>query len=163
MQIEIKNLPAARLAYMRWTGPYGHPGISQTWERFGVWCAQHGLAEPRRKMYGISQDDPETTPADQCRYDCCVAVDERFAVEDASTAGIGYQHFAGGRYACAQFVGTGNDIHAAWMRMYGEWLPQSGLQPDAKPGLEIYDEDFAVDHTTGAFNCWLCVPVRETL
>jgi AraC family transcriptional regulator len=161
MQVEIKNLPAARLAYMRWTGPYGHPGITQTWERFGAWCAQHGLTQPRRKMYGISQDDPEITPAEKCRYDCCVAVDDGFVLQGAAESGVGLQDFAGGRYACARFTGTGADIHAAWMRLYGQWLPRSGMQADDKPGLEIYDEDFEVDHATGAFSCWLCVPVRS--
>jgi AraC family transcriptional regulator len=161
MQVELKTLPAMQLAYLRWTGPYGHPGITQTWERFGAWCAQRGLTQPRRKMFGISQDNPEITPADKCRYDCCVEVDKGFAVPGASESGVGVQSFAGGRYACARFAGTGADIHTAWMRMFGEWLPQSGWQADDKPGLELYDEDFVVDHATGAFNCWLCVPVRS--
>lgn len=156
MHLELRTLPAMRLAYLRWTGPYGHPGITQTWERFGAWAARQGRLEPRRKMYGISQDNPETTPADQCRYDCCVAVDEGLR----PTGEIAVQAFAGGRYACARFTGTGADIHTAWMRMYGEWLPGSGWQADDKPGLELYDEDFAVDPASGAFNCWLCVPVR---
>lgn len=161
MQVELKTFPATRLAYMRWTGPYGHPGISHTWERFGAWCAQRGFMQPRRKMYGISQDNPEITPADKCRYDCCVVVEDGFSPQDAATSGVGMQSFAGGRYACARFAGTGADIHVAWTRMYGEWLPQSGWQADDKPGVELYDEDFVMDLATGAFNCWLCVPVRS--
>lgn len=37
MNVELKTLPAMRLAYMRYTGPYGHPGIGETWYRFGSW------------------------------------------------------------------------------------------------------------------------------
>ncbi len=68
--------------------------------------------------------------------------------------------YGGGRYACARFTGTGADIHAAWMRLCGEWLPQSGWQADDKPALELYEEDFVMDPKTGAFSCLLCVPVR---
>jgi AraC family transcriptional regulator len=70
------------------------------------------------------------------------------------------QDFKGGRYACARFAGTDADIHAAWMRMFGEWLPESGYQADDRPALELYDQAFVMDEKTGAFNCWLCVPVR---
>ena len=69
---------------------------------------------------------------------------------------------AGGHYVpTAPFTGTGATIHDAWMRMYGQWLPQSGYQADDKPGLEMYAEDFALDPKTGAFSCLLCVPVRR--
>ena len=154
MQVEIRILPARRLAYLRHTGPYGDPGIGRTWQRFGQWCGQHGLAMGER--IGISQDNPEITPADKLRYDCCVPVEADFKPEGE----IGVQDFAGGKYACAPFRGTGAEIHQAWMRTYGEWLPQSGWQADDKPGVELYGEDFVMDPKTGAFNCHLCVPVR---
>lgn len=122
MQVEIRNVPAMGLAYMRQTGPYGDPGITQTWDRFGTWCASHGWTQPRRKMFGISQDDPSITAADKCRYDCCIEVDQAFQPKGE----VGVQEFAGGRYPCGPFTGTGATIHDAWMHMYGQWLPQSG-------------------------------------
>ena len=155
MQVEIKTFPAQKFAYMRHTGPFG-PGVSKTWERFGQWCGQHDLREPRRDMIGISQDNPEITPADKLRYDCCVAVDTSFKPEGE----VGVQDFAGGKYACAPFKGTGADMHGAWMNMYGQWLPQSGWQADDKPPFELYGQDFEMDPKTGVFNCLLCVPVR---
>jgi len=51
-------------------------------------------------------------------------------------------------------------VHEAWTHMFAEWLPQSGYQPDNKPALELYEEDFVMDPKTGNFSCWLCVPVR---
>jgi len=154
MQVEMKTLPALRLAYLRHTGPYGHPGIGATWQRLWIWLGQHGL-DPER-IYGIVQDDPEVTPADKCRYDCCFEVDAAFQPQGE----IGVQAFAGGRYACAPFTGTGATIHAAWMRLFGQWLPQSGYQADDRPSLELHEGDFVVDKKTGAFRCLLCVPVR---
>lgn len=156
MQLDIRNLSTQKLAYMRHTGPYGDAGIGHTWQRFGLWCAQHGLMQSRCEMIGISLDNPEITPASKLRYDCCVRVDDDFRPQGE----VGVQHFAGGRYACAPFTGTTADIHAAWMKMYGEWLPQSGWQADDRPAIELYEEDFEMDPKTGAFDCLLCVPVR---
>ena len=156
MQVEIKTIPAHRLAYLRHTGPYGDPAIGRTWERFGQWCAQRGLVPPRHDWFGISQDNPEITPADKLRYDCCVAVGADFQ----PVGEFGVQDLAGGKYACAPFEGTKADIHQAWMNLYGQWLPQSGWQADDKPGIEWYGADFHMDPATGVFNCLLCMPVR---
>jgi AraC family transcriptional regulator len=156
MQVELRTLPAMQLAYMRHTGPYGHPGIGQTWARFAPWAGAQGLLRPGRALLGISQDDPMVTPPEKCRYDCCVEVDADFRANGE----VGVQAFEGGRYACTRFTGTGADIHAAWMRMFAEWLPGSGWQPADRPALELYEPDFVVDKATGAFTCLLCVPVR---
>jgi AraC family transcriptional regulator len=160
MNVELKTLPAMRLAYLRHTGPYGTPGIGQTWQRFCAWFAGRALLPRDGAMYGISQDDPEITPPEKCRYDCCIEVDAAFQPQARTDEGIGVQDFAGGRYACARFRGTGADIHAAWMQMFGQWLPASGYQAGDAPALEWHDAQMAPDARTGAFSCWLCVPVR---
>jgi len=156
MDIQIKTLPETRVAYLRHVGPYGSPGISQLWPRFVAWCAQQGFLQPRRMMYGVSQDSADLTPADKCRYDACVEVDASFRPEGET----GVQTIAGGRYACARFVGTGMDIHAAWMNVFSAWLPDSGWQVDDKPCIELYDEGAEVDPKSGRFTCLLCAPVK---
>ncbi len=91
------------------------------------------------------------------RYDACIEVDEAFKPQGET----GVQNFGGGRYACGRFTGKpGNEVHEAWTHMFAEWLPQSGYQPDNKPALELYEEDFVMDPKTGNFSCWLCVPVK---
>lgn len=156
MQVQVKTLPAMRLAYMRSTGPYGGGHIGKLWARFAAWCAAEGPMTQRQTTYGIGQDNPAIAPADKLRYDCCVAVGESFLPQGE----VGVQDFSGGRYACAPFKGTSAQIHAAWMQMYGQWLPESGWQADDKPGVEVYGEDFEMDPATGIFTCETCVPVR---
>ncbi len=156
MQVQLKKLPAMRLAYMRHTGRPGEGGIGQVWKRFAAWCAAEGPMTSRQTTYGIGQDNPAITPPELCRYDCCTAVAEDFK----STGEIGVQSFAGGPYACVPFKGSAADIHGAWVQLYGQWLPHSGWQADNKPGIEIYGPDFEMDEQTGIFNCELCVPVR---
>jgi AraC family transcriptional regulator len=157
MDVEVKNLPETRVAYMRNVGPYGGVGIPRTWQRFVAWCDERGLTQPRRTMYGICQDDPDVTPPQKCRYDACIEVDAAFKPEGE----VGVQTVAGGRYACAKFAGTSAEVHKAWGRFVGEWMPDSGYQADDRPAIELYDKDFVMDEKTGAFSCRLCMPVRR--
>jgi AraC family transcriptional regulator len=156
MNVEMRTLPETRVAYMRHTGPYGSSTITKMWQRFAEWCDANGLLKPRPTMYGISQDSPKLTAPDKCRYDACVPVGADFQPKDE----IGVETIAGGRYACARFTGTAAEIHAAWMRFIGQWIPDSGYQCDNRPALELYEPDFTIDPKTGAFSCLLCMPVR---
>jgi AraC family transcriptional regulator len=155
LNIELRTFPDTRVAYLRHVGPYGSPGIPLLWQRFAAWCGQHDLLQPGRALVGVSQDSADFTPPEKCRYDACVPVDAGFRAEGE----IGVQTLAGGRYACARFEGTAMEIHTAWMKVYGEWLPGSGYQPDDRPCLEVYD-DGGVDPETGRFTCLLCVPLK---
>ncbi|MEP6730132.1 MAG: AraC family transcriptional regulator, partial [bacterium] len=156
MKVDIKTLSDTRVAYMRHTGPYGGSGITRMWQTFGAWCASHGFTTPRRRMYGISRDNPDLTAPEQLRYDAAVEVDDAFQPDGE----VAIQIVPGGRYACAPFTGTSAEIHGAWMRFFADWLPDSAYQCDDRPPLEIYDTDFAMDEQTGAFTCFLCIPVR---
>lgn len=156
MTLEIRQLPKMRLACMRHTGPYG-PALGQLWERFGQWCAEHRLSDPRPKFYGISLDDPACTPPEQCRYDACVQVG--VGLRTGTDAQV--QDFAGGDYACKRFEGTGAEIGAAWAGMGATGQIPEGWVLDARPAIEVYGEDFAMDPETGVFACWLYVAVRR--
>jgi AraC family transcriptional regulator len=66
----------------------------------------------------------------------------------------------GGRYAVTEFIGTAHEIEAAWHRIFSEWLPTSGYQPDDRPCFELYRGDPAVDVKSRKFRCDLCLPVK---
>ena len=159
MQIETRTLPAMRLAYMRYTGPYGTPGIAYTWERFVGWCISRGLTQPRRKTYGLSLDDPATVDPARCRYDCAIGIEEAFEATLRPQDGVAVQDFAGGTHACTRFTGTAAEIGKAWHGLLVQIEEQGHFQFRPGPGVEIYDEDYEMDPATGAFSCWLCVPV----
>ena len=158
MPLAIRTLPRMRLAAMRHTGGYGHPGLTELWERFGTWCAANRLSEPRPKFYGFSHDDPACTPPGQCRYDACVQI----GVGLRTGPDVQVMDYEGGDYACLHFVGTGPEIAAAWAQMKAPGQLPEGWEWEPRAALEIYDENFAVDPTSGRFPCWLCVPVRRS-
>lgn len=156
MEVQLETLPAARVAYLRHVGPYGTPGIPRMWERLMAWADGQGYSDPPRTMYGLSHDSADLTAPEKCRYDACIAVDETFRPQGE----IGVQAVRGGRYACTVFHGLPTEIHAAWMRLWSDWLPDSGYQADDRPCIELYGADSTYDTRTGAFSCWLCLPVK---
>lgn len=158
VSVEIRSIPDTRVAYMRHIGPYAGPGIADMWPRFIAACMAAGLKPMARRRFGLTLDDPSTTPAAQCRYDACVEVDDTFQ----PIKGLAVRLLLGGRFATAPFTGTAADIDIAWQRLFGEWLPASGHRPEARPPMELYEANVAVDETTGKFSCDLCVAVRES-
>src|SRR3954454_24986302 len=111
-ELEILAIPETRVAYMRNVGPYGSPDITDMWRRLTSWCAPRGLLSPGRRLFGIAQDNPNITPADQTRYDACVEVDWAFH----PSGEIAVQTIRGGRYACTPFHGTSAEVRGAWVK-----------------------------------------------
>src|SRR5687767_8510395 len=126
--VELRTLPATRVAYMRHVGSYGSPAIGEMWRRFEAWCAAQGLTTPPRRMYGIAQDNPNITPADRTRYDACIEVDDSF--QPTGEGEVGVQTLRGGRYACTAFFGNAAAIKAAWVKFLGKTMPDAGHQHD---------------------------------
>jgi AraC family transcriptional regulator len=44
----------------------------------------------------------------------------------------------GGRYGSYRHVGPYSELNGAFQKLYGEWLPSSGYEPDDRPSLEVY-------------------------
>ncbi|UQA59930.1 AraC family transcriptional regulator [Polyangium aurulentum] len=156
MNVSVKTVPNYRLAYVRCKGPYGpQSGIPQTWMRLQRWAAARDLWTPERLCLGIAHDNPHITAPEKCRYDACLVVPAGFEAD----AQVNVVDFPGGKFAVAPFRGTAGDIGPFWDRVFAEWLPQSGYQPDDRPCVEAYPGE-AFDETTTVFTCELWTPVR---
>lgn len=147
----IDRLPVT-VAYLRHLGPYGE-AIARFWQdTYYPWAATNDLLKTAR--YGISYDDPSITAAERCRYDACAEVAADFVVSGAFKTTI-----PGGKYAALRYYGTGERIGDAWTALLRGWLPDSGLQLDARPCFEHYPADGRYDPQTGEFECEICIPV----
>lgn len=156
IHVTVKTLPTVRVAYMRLVGPYGPEGaIADLWGRLSRWAEVRDLWTDDRVCYGIAQDNPHVTELEKCRYDAAIVIGDGVVTDSA----VNVTKIPGGRFGAAQFVGTGKDIDKAWDSLFGEWLPQSGYQPDDRPVFERY-EGAAFDHATGVVRCDLCVALR---
>jgi AraC family transcriptional regulator len=154
MKVKLTDRDPVHVAYLRYTGVYGPP-VSGFWrETVAPWMGTNNLYG--RDRFGISLDDPTVTDPASCRYDACIASPEGEVLSGTPQRKV----IPGGKYAALSFEGTAAAIGAAWDLLLREWLPQSGLQLDARPFFEYYPVDGRYDEKTGAFSCDLCVPVR---
>ena len=156
MNVAVTILPDFHVAYMRNIGPYGPTQIPPLWNKLMTWAKARDLVTPETLTLGISYDDPEVTPPEKCRYDACIVVPSEFRPEPD----VNVKDIPGGKYAVYKYTGTAAQIMEPWSRMFSQWLPSSGYQPDDRPCFELYHADSMVDPASGVFQCDLCVPVK---
>lgn len=154
MRIDITDRQPVRVAYLRYTGPFGEP-VGRFWRsKVAPWLADHGLVDCPR--YGVTVDDPSRTPPEKCRYDACVELPAGLSLPDAPETTI-----AGGRYAITHFKGTGADIGAAWGEFMREYFTDPTRKIDhSRSPFEHYPRGAFFDMRTGVFACELCLPVE---
>ena len=156
MAPELCTLPRRRVAYMRHVGPYGARGIPELWSSFREWMASRDLTLATTTRLGVSYDNAGITAPARCAYDACVVVPADFAADGR----VNLAEIVGGRCAVAAFRGTAHEIEDAWERVFADWLPASGLQPDDRPCMEIYRGAPRRSAGRGSFQCELALPVK---
>jgi AraC family transcriptional regulator len=155
MNPQFEDIDSQRYVYWRAVGPYGPEGeITEAWQKAYAWAGVRGLLDGDYRMFGISHDDPAVTPAEQCRYDACVAVPDGVDV-----SGQNEQRLVPGRYAVFSYEGDGADFSGFFTAIYAGWLPSSGFVPGDGPCFERYAPEHRMDG--GGFSCDVCLPVTE--
>lgn len=91
--MDMQHFPASHLAFVRVTGEYGKNYEPAT-QKLYQWAGPRGLTN--NTCIFIYHDNPEITPAEKCRTDVCLLLDE--AVEGNNDVEI--KPFPGGHYAC---------------------------------------------------------------
>jgi AraC family transcriptional regulator len=148
VNVEVIDRQPATIACLRHTGPYGKP-VGEFWEKTYIPWATINKLDPNHARYGISYDNPNITPPEQCRYDACAEVSPDFvATGDAVKTTI-----PGGKYATLKIKFSAVEpIIEAWAFLFQKWLPSSGFQLDNRPCFEYYPKDVCNE-------CEICIPV----
>lgn len=155
MNVVVAERAPVTVACLRRTGAYG-PGIATFWRQTVYnWLEKEGLLG--RPRYGIAQDNPGVTAPEQCRYDAGVEVAPDYAVQGE----VHKTTLPGGLYAQYHFYGTPDKIGEAWHEMMERWLPNSGYRMAGPLPFEYVPADSKFDPQTGAFECYICVPVAK--
>jgi len=153
MSIDIKTLPAMRLATAQHTGPYNQ--IAPAFRELGRIAGPAGLfALPGAMMMGLYKDDPATTPASQLRSAAGVVIPEGVAIP----AGLVEERVAAGRFACGLHVGPYEGLSDAWARFKTE-LSSSPHQHRPTTSYEIYLNDPS-QVKPADLKTEICIPVK---
>jgi len=152
--VEVRELPARRVAYVRHVGRYDQ--IRRAFDRLMRWAGPRGLlGSPEALVLAVYHDNPDVTPASRLRADACVTVPEGTRADGE----IGVTAIPGGTFAVARVEIDPSQYAAAWERLLGVWMPQSGYQPDDRLCYEIYRNDPKSD-PAGRHIVDICEPVR---
>jgi AraC family transcriptional regulator len=129
-EVEVTDRPELNVAYVRHVGEYrGQPEVFEgLFGRLMGWAGPRGLCRfPETQVVCVYHDNPEVTPDDKLRVSACITVPAGTPVDGE----IGAMTVPGGRFAVGHFELTSPDQYGdAWAALMGEWLPQSGFQPD---------------------------------
>jgi AraC family transcriptional regulator len=153
VKIEFVDRQPVKVAYLRYTGPFGAP-VGKFWRAtVAPWLADHGLIDCPR--YGVALDDSRSTPPERCRYDACVELPRGLTLPDAAETTI-----PGGRYAVTHFKGTSADIGTVWSAFQSAVNedPANCVDTQRHP-FEHYPRGAVYDTKTGAFSCDLYLPL----
>lgn len=152
---EVKELPKMTVAYIRNMGQYN--GDQQLFQnlrsKLFTWAGARGLLGGSDfKFMVLYHDDPNVALSDKLRMSLCITIPADTRVEGE----IGKMEIERTKYAVARFELKGTEFSKAWDWVYGEWLPQSGYQPDDKPYFEMYTQE----PKDGIYTIEFCVPVK---
>lgn len=137
--IEVRDLPAKTLAYLRHVGPYAGDDnlFERLWGQFMAWAGPRGILGPQSECMTIYHDNPEITEQEKLRISLGCTVPPH-----TETSGeINLLDIPEGRYVCARFEIHPSDYGAAWNTVMTEWLPQNGWEPSDAPAYECYLND----------------------
>ena len=134
--IEVKNLPAKTLAYVRHVGPYA--GDEKLFNRLSntvmSWAGPRGLFKPgETEFISVYHDDPGITEKDKLRISVGLTVPSN----TPCSGEISLMEIPASPYVCALFEIDVSEYAAAWNAVCGEWMPQSGWQPGDAPCYEV--------------------------
>jgi len=132
MHVEIRQLPAQRLATIEHRGP--HNRIGEAFARLGQITGPAGLFGPQAAMIALYLDDPESTPANELRTEAALVV----APDKGLPATVGENLLPAGQYACTVHEGGYERLGDTSARFMGQWLPQSAHLLADTPSFERY-------------------------
>lgn len=157
LNVAVKDLPDMTVAYVRHIGPYQGNGalFEKLIGKLCGWAGPRGLLNENARMLAVYHDNPDVTDDAKLRLSMCVTVPEATKVDGE----IGRMKLQGGRYAVAAFELAESEYQEAWDTLFGEWMPESGYQPDDGPCFELYKNDPST-HPEGKCLVDICVPVK---
>ncbi len=152
-RVEVREEPRRHVAYIRHVGSYSE--IGNALGRLARWAGSRRLFREDTRMLAIYHDNPDVATVDKLRSDACVTVPEGTRV----ARDIGLMTLPGGMYAAAYVEIDVTQYGEAWDRLFSDWLPESGYQPDDRPCYELYLND-PREHPQNKHILEICEPIR---
>lgn len=151
--VTIRELPATMAATVRRIG-MDRDSCSSAFSELLAWASDKAPIGPG-KLLALYWDNPDVTPAEKCRFDCCLTV----GGEATPDSRVFFQEIGGGTWAFCRFETGADRFRDSWEAAF-RWLVNSGYECRPLPCLEIYHND-AAEHPQGAWIYDIAIPLRR--
>lgn len=132
--VEIRNVPEMALLSIDHHGSFMQ--IGEAFDRLFGWLAVRGLVGPDARLIGVYHTDPDAYDEQDLFSKAGALIANSDAVEVERP--VMRTTVASGRYACLRYKGPYADMKAAYLWLFGKWLPQSGEEVRDGPVFEEY-------------------------
>ena len=139
MSTGLIYLKPLKVAFVRARGPYAVSSV-EAWQRVFAMLRQNGMWRPVLAAYGLLNDDPKTTGAENCRYDACIEVLNGYDSRLPKDFAVG--RLPGGVFARTRHSGGSRTLASTITELRDTWTPAHGLVLDpSRPVIEVYLDD----------------------
>ncbi len=155
LNMEIKELPAVRVATVRHVGPFCD--LKPAFEKICAWGGQAGVFGPTTRVIGIFHDDPQSTAAAELRSDACVTVGDD--VTPSADSGVTIREIPAGTYAVGVMKGPYEQLESAYKWIYSTWASEPGRTLLPQASYEVYLND-PTSVPPSELMTEICVPIQ---
>lgn len=156
LNMEIKELPATRVAAIRHVGPFCD--LKPSFEKICAWGGAAGVFGPTTRVVGIFHDDPRSTPEAELRSDAAVTVDA--GVTPEADSGVTIHEIPAGAYAVGVFKGPYENLESAYSWIFGTWASESGQTLLPQASFEVYLND-PTSVAPSELLTEICLPIKR--
>lgn len=153
-QVSIQEMSETRAATVRRIGMDRESCLSGFAELF-AWVSQKAVSGSST-LLAMYWDNPEITPIEKCRFDCCLTLSNDTDVHDP----LFMQTIGGGIWAFCRFEIESRDFRAAWEEAF-QWLVESGYECRPLPCCEIYHNN-GLEHPEGKWIIDIAIPLMQS-
>ncbi|MEM7472342.1 MAG: AraC family transcriptional regulator [Pseudomonadota bacterium] len=130
--VDIETHENRPLAALEHRGSYLE--IGEQFQKAGTIFTTRDLWAGARGMVGLYHDDPNAVAEPDLRSHAGIVLSEGADVPDGMHAMVA----EGGRFAVLHFTGPYAGLKAAYDYLYGQYIPEKGLELRDAPAMEIY-------------------------
>jgi AraC family transcriptional regulator len=136
--VTIESVSELPFAYIRVSNPYQPHQVTNAYNHLMAWAKDAQIEPLACPVWGMSQDDPDVTPLDLCRYDIGLILSESVYTHLTPTPNVQLRRFPACTWATLRVQGDIWEVDRAWQYLYRYWLPRSRAEPANLPAIERY-------------------------
>ncbi len=116
---QVENFSGLNILVCSKQGPY-RKASDDAWEIMLAFATNNHINRARKHYYSIPYDNPQTTPAEQIRYDACLQAP--LGIREQGE--VKHKMVSGGNYITFTYQSTASYKFEIFEKIHSEWIPE---------------------------------------